>query len=137
MFGLGLTKIWHYRTNPTSSLNAEADIPALKIRRLKLMTNLFCSISQLTDISAHSILFETTWPQLRVTYRKAFTHIRSALNHQLNKKFKFHCLLIIIPAIRPWAMPKSNINLDLTKSPKKSTRALSFRALLHGITIKY
>jgi len=34
-------------------------------------------------------------------------------------------------------MPEPNINLDLTKFPKKSTSASIFRALFHEITIKY
>jgi len=99
------------------------------------MANLLCFISQLPDIPTHSILFETTWPHL--TYRKAFTHIRSAFNHQLKKEFKFHCLPIIIPEIPLWAMPKPNINFELTKFPKKTTSASIFRALFHEITIEY
>ena len=72
-------------TSPASSLNAEAGIsPPQKFVTSSWWSTL-CSISLLPDIPTHSILFETIWPQL--TYQKAFTRIRSAFNHELNKEF--------------------------------------------------
>jgi len=111
------------------SLCAEAGIPPLHFQRLTLTAKFLTTTLQYPDLPVFQRLFSPS-------PRDKTHNLRYNLEKSLGRSFKFHCISPILPTVPPWLFSSLNINLSLTKLPKRSTPLFvygsHFQAIIHS-----
>ena len=111
-----------FRTSPAVSLCADAGIPPLHYRRLTLTAKLLTSILQHPKTTTYNHIFHPP-PSLHPD-----NNLRSHLERQLNRTFKFNILNPIQSTIPPWLFSPPTFNLSLAQYPKSPTSSSVYRS---------
>ena len=111
-------------TNPALSLCAESGILPLRYQRLNLTAKFLTTILEHPRTTTYNHIFHPL-PSVHVD-----NNLRTHLEQQLNRTFKFETMTLILPATPPWLYPTPPI---INLSPTQSLVSESlFQELIHS-----
>jgi len=116
-----------FRTSPASSLCAETGVPPLHYRRLTLTAKFLTTVLQHPKTNAYNYIFNPS-PAIQSN-----NNLRTHLELQLNRTFKFQVLNPILSVTPPWLFTPPTVNLSLTQHSKNSTPSSIFNSLFHEL----